>query len=241
MNARIVENFSYAAFLSLDNGNSTGSGFALTMSDKNYIITARHVLYDDKDNLLCKSLLITSQHQLANSGEERTLVIDDISAIKIIKSSSSDIIAIDINDMDLIRLENEGEDIITIQKEEIDLFENIQVANSILVVGFPTSLYIEGMFFDINKPLLRKGIVAGINKNEKTFIIDSPVFFGNSGGPILEYKGGDEVKLIGIISRYVPFVTQWRNSRERAFIREDFSNSGYAICVPINEIMKLLV
>jgi hypothetical protein len=168
-------------------------------------------------------------------------VIDDIEKIKIIKSNDLDIIAIELDDEENFRIEQEGKNIISIVENDLDKLENIKIANNILLVGFPTSLIIEKVkFFDINRPLLRKGIIAGINIKDNIFVIDCPVYYGNSGGPVIEYKDNGEMKLIGIVSKYIPFVTEWRNNRESAFSRQEFSNSGYAVCIPIYEILNLL-
>lgn len=234
------ENVSYSAFLSLDSGSSTGSGFILSFKGNEYIVTAKHVIFND-DGLRCKSLLITSQNHLGEIEDAKTIVIDDIEKIDIIKSPNSDIIAIALRNSAHYRIEQEGKNIISIEETDIDKLEDIKIANNILLVGFPTSLIVEGArFFDVNRPLLRKGIVAGINSKDNTFIIDCPVFYGNSGGPIVEYKTNGEMKLIGIVSKYIPFVTEWRNNRENAFARQEFSNSGYAVCVPVSDILTLL-
>ena len=235
------KNVSYTAFLSLDAGNSTGSGFHLTFEEKEYLITAKHVLFDEKDKLRCKSLLITFQNHTSEQEDAKTIVIDELDKIKIFKSFKSDIIAISLNDPELFRIEENGKDIVSVNGDDIGELKTIEIANNILLVGFPTSLIMQNaVFFDINRPLLRKGIVAGINSKENTFIIDCPVFYGNSGGPIIEYRENNEMKLIGIVSKYIPFVTEWKNNRESAFVRQEFSNSGYAICVPICEITQLL-
>lgn len=229
---------SYATFLSLSPSNSTGSGFMLSIEKKEFLITAKHVLFDG-NNLRSESLLITMQSHLGDPEDAKTLVIDQLSTAKVFLTTSSDIVAIEIDEN--FRVEAQGKNINSISINDLDIIENIAIANNILLVGFPTSLILrETKFFDINRPLLRKGIVAGINIKENTFIIDCPVFYGNSGGPVIEYKGDGNMKLIGIVSKYIPFVIEWKNNREAAFSRQEFSNSGYAICIPLNEIIRLI-
>jgi hypothetical protein len=236
-----TDNFSYAAFISLDYGRSTGSGFMLSFKGRRYLITAKHVFFD-KESLRCKSILITSQNHLGEIEDAQTILIEDIEKLKVICSEEFDIAAIDLSNPDEYQIEQNGKNIIEVQESDLDTLENIQIANNVLLVGFPTSLIVENAkFFDVNRPLLRKGIIAGINNKDKTFIIDCPVFYGNSGGPVIEYKSDGAMKLIGIVSRYIPFVTEWRNNRERAFLRQEFSNSGYAVCVPVDEILNLLL
>ncbi|HQF11062.1 MAG TPA: hypothetical protein PKV22_02165, partial [Paludibacteraceae bacterium] len=163
-----TENFSYATFISLNPGNSTGSGFMLSLNEKKYIITAKHVLFNN-EKLRCESILITSQNHLGEIEDAETIVIDDLENIKIFKSEVFDIAAIELDNEDSYRIEQEGKNIITIQETDIDSLENIKIANNILLVGFPTSLIVENSrFFDVNRPLLRKGIIAGINIRDNT-------------------------------------------------------------------------
>ena len=169
-----TENFSYATFISLSPGSSTGSGFMLSLNEKKYVITARHVLFDDNEKLRCKSILITSQNHLGEIEDAETIVIDFVENIKIFKSENYDIAAIELASEDNYRIEQEGKNIVSIQEADIDFLENIIIANNILLVGFPTSLIIENArFFDVNRPLLRKGIIAGINNKDNTFINNS--------------------------------------------------------------------
>jgi hypothetical protein len=41
-----TDNFSFSTFLSVDFGDSSGSGFRINHNGKDYIITARHVVYN---------------------------------------------------------------------------------------------------------------------------------------------------------------------------------------------------
>lgn len=231
------ENFSYATFLSADFGDSVGSGFRLNDDGKDFIVTAKHVIYEDSGTLR-NDLLVTSQNVIGDKEDLNSIAVD---------LSKSKIQTFPVSDLALIELENDvnvevsqiGKNIISVELTDILKLNQINIAADTILVGFPTSLINEDEF-DIDRPLLRSGIVAGINPKTNTFIIDSPAFYGNSGGPILLKGSNNEYSVAGIVSRYIPFVTEWRNKHEKAFFRQEFYNSGYAICVPLDEIIDHL-
>jgi hypothetical protein len=120
---------------------------------------------------------------------------------------------------------------VSVSQELVKKFDNVLVGNEVYVFGYPTSLSINPEI-DINKPLLRKGIVAGKNENFKTIILDCPAFFGISGGLVLEIEqvalGSFQGRAIGIISKFVPFLRGWKE------------NSGYSIAEPMDGLIELL-
>ena len=235
-----IDNFTYATFLSLDYGKSSGSGFSLRYRDCEYIVTAKHVLINENGDIRENTLLVTSQNYIGELDDARTIEIE-LDAINVIFSETEDIAVISLGNNEHYNIQQEGNNIVQVTVDDISKLEDIQISNDVLLVGFPTSLYMEGAkFFDINRPLLRKGIIAGINEKDNTFIIDCPAYYGNSGGPVLDSTDKNDLKIIGLVSRYIPFVTEWRNNREQSFSRQEFSNSGYAVCIPLDNIFELL-
>jgi hypothetical protein len=57
---------------------------------------------------------------------------------------------------------------------------------------------------DRTRPLVRSGIVAGVNAALKTIIIDAPVNHGNSGGPVVQLSRTNRLRIIGIATQFVP-------------------------------------
>lgn len=245
-NKTLIENLTYTTLLSLDEGKSTGSGFFFQFKGTDYLVTAKHVLFEG-DTLRCKSILISSQNHKGAIDNTRMFEID-ATKVNIIPSPQDDIAIIPFGNLgksqlfEHITIVQEGTITpLPINEESIQLLEDIKIANDVFLVGFPTSLIFQNSkHFDPGKPLLRKGIVAGINSLDNTFIIDCSAYYGNSGGPIIEHGEDNILRLIGVVSRYIPFVIEWKNNRERSITHNEFLNSGYSVCVPVDAVIKLI-
>jgi hypothetical protein len=242
---KYIDNLTYTMLLSLDGGKSSGSGFLLHFQEIDYLITARHVLFNE-DKLRCESLLISSQNSRGKI-ESASIFELDMSIATVIDKKADDVIAIPIGIINKSEFEKyitiiqDGDSKpLSIDEKDSVLLEKIEIANDVFLIGFPTSLIFQNSkHFDPGKPLLRKGVIAGINSEDNTFIIDCSAYYGNSGGPILELNRNNDLKVAGIVSRYIPFVIEWRNNREISVSHVEYMNSGYSVCVPMNSILNL--
>ena len=105
------------------------------------------------------------------------------------------------------------------------------------MVGYPKSLEVTQFNnFDFNRPLARKGIISGTDYEHNTILIDCPSYGGNSGGPIIIRKG-EEFKMIGIVSSYVPYIDIWMNLTTN-IKNVETSNSGLTVVTPFYLIIK---
>ncbi len=139
---------------------------------------------------------------------------------------------------------NKSSSINIVSITDVNKYSDVNIGNNIILFGFPGSIgLIEKPQFDYSRPLLRKGIIAGKYEKHKSIIIDSPTFFGNSGGPvfeIIETWNSKEFKLIGIVTEYIPYIENWENKSNGA-INVQTMNSGYSIVTSIdfaNNLMK---
>jgi hypothetical protein len=74
-----------------------------------------------------------------------------------------------------------------IGQDMIGRLAQVNVGDDVYVFGYPTSIGLQqSPKFDYSMPLLRKGIVSGVFQKAQTIILDSSVYFGNSGGPVME-------------------------------------------------------
>jgi len=121
--------------------------------------------------------------------------------------------------------------IIGIAEAHVKLLKDINVGSQAVVFGYPTTITEVDPWLSIDLPLLRKGIVAGINKDLDAIILDCSVFGGNSGGLALVIEGtsitGFKYSAIGVVTNFVPYNKEW------------FQNSGYSIVVPMDFVEEL--
>lgn len=119
--------------------------------------------------------------------------------------------------------------------------EEIIAGSDLFVIGFPQSLGLQGNF-DMNRPLMRKGIVAGKDLKLNRIIGDGAVYFGNSGGiaVAIHFKNNIfDLRLAGLVSQYIPFDESLFDKRgnQRSV---DYRNSGYSVIIPSNSILSLI-
>ena len=119
--------------------------------------------------------------------------------------------------------------------------------NEIFVLGFPLAMV--GGYK--NYVIVRHGIVARMQDwyedAAKSFLIDSSIFPGNSGGPVLAkptlHTYGNAItsaKLIGMVSAYVPYQDIARSDQTGLPILASAENSGLAIVVPVDAIKETI-
>jgi hypothetical protein len=90
--------------------------------------------------------------------------------------------------------------------------------------------------------LLRKGIIAGKTEDGR-LIVDCPVYFGNSGGLVIEvYReaGLNHFRGIGIAVEMIPFVEELWSKQFNAKTGIRYENSGYTFVEPMDRILELL-
>ncbi len=231
-----IENFSFAAFLSINNGDYFGSGFRVENEGFEFIITAKHVIF--VDNRLLRHVWIKSRNYSGESYEAFDATVD-LNDDNVITFQGSDIAIIILDQKKDCHVTYKGINIVTAEVTDLGVFDDVKITEKIYLLGFPSSLVTQDDFYENDRPLLRHGIVAGKNTTNNTFIIDSIAFYGVSGGPILANIDG-KLTIIGIASRYVPFIIEWKNKHEKELIRHDFYNSGYAVCERLDEIITFI-
>lgn len=260
------DNLSYPIFLNWDSGQS-GSGFYFNNEDKElYIVTARHVLFENKkinetdsDNfvLISKKLKITSYSRDISCLEPIIAEIDFavLANTNVRFSKDNDVaiikIAALISPKGAVKKETNFEQgyifnnipagdhvLVAVPNEYFKKFEDVLISNDVIIFGYPVSLG-TGLEIEKERPLLRKGIIAGKNYKNRTIILDCPVYQGNSGGLAIEIARDGKTKAIGIISQFIPFfeITQ---SLHFKYINKNIENSGYSVVVPIDVVSTLL-
>ncbi len=259
------DNFSYAILLSIDGGKHKGSGFRLKYKGFNFLISARHVFYDENNKLYGDTLIANCPSSPLGQGHVQLQI--DLTRANIFYSTTADVCVLllgknhhltkptghlkyetgdhkrqaQLELMEYVEvLEQTAKHITSLEVEATRSLSEIGIANDVYLMGYPTSLGLtQSKYFDNKKPLIRKGIISGINTYEETFIIDCPSYQGNSGGPVVEQGEDGYFRVIGLVSQYIPYETTWYNNRER-IKNVEVSNSGFSVCVPFDKISELI-
>ncbi len=235
----------------------SGSGFFLQYSNKVFLVTAKHVLFD---SARFPSLVLLATNATCTVWSARTNVSAQV-AINLAGSfaasqtrghSSRDVAVVLISVVETNGFR--GSDFakppgpapfplqLVIANDQTMLFKDVPVGSDIYTFGYPSSIGLQAApQIDQTRPLVRRGIVAGKDPNRRTLVLDSPVFKGNSGGPIVERGSefGFQAKVIGIAVEFVPFEERWLNS-QFGYSNTTISNSGYSIAEPMDSVFEVL-
>lgn len=111
--------------------------------------------------------------------------------------------------------------------------DQVEISSDVFLIGFPRAIGLkEYPQYDYECPLLSKGIVSGIYTARSTIIIDTPVYGGNSGGPVFMVEPTtSRIKIIGVAIELIPVRDRKQNYQD---------NSGYSVVASIEHILTLL-
>jgi len=243
--------------------NAIGSGFMLQASNSVYFVTARHVLFE-----LSTSGWQLSRPQIEISGftahsktnENQTVLIVNLQSLlrkgEVRFSTNRDVA---LPRLEYCNLTNKNfqtilpevsakttNHVLCMCPETLMMKypEESFVGNDVFLVGFPASIGISELpQIDSTRPLLRKGIVAGLNQSRRTIILDCPVYQGNSGGPVVTKEQVNintwYFPILGIAVEWVPFRDVWESKRFK-YTNQTLSNSGYAVVEPAEAILEMV-
>jgi len=190
------DNLSYPVLVLRGDGG-TGSAFYVNTSTSMYLITAKHVLFDLKTGNLNsptasflsyprdpkengRNMISADLAMLFKTGEVKPHSTQDVVIVRIaslkepVSPGGAKAISL-VTGLTLKEMAETG--IVGVGFENIKKFDEVLVANSIVVFGYPTSLGLKNIpQLDPLRPLLRNGIVAGANPEKKLIVIDCPLY-----------------------------------------------------------------
>ena len=250
------DNLAYPVFITVQQGGS-GSGFFLNTTHSVFLVTAKHVLFVRATGALAgatcslvsypkdpaetsKNELAADLQRLSADGNLRPHAVADVAVLRIGSVDGGRVTFI----AGITAVTTAPSGILGVSGENIKTFSDVMVANEVFIFGYPVSLGLKNIpQIDFARPLLRKGIVAGKNDMLRTLVLDCPVYWGNSGGPVLEVETVDmttkRFKIVGGVSEFVPLVETWRNETQ-GYQNIDVSNSGYSVASPLDPVMELV-
>lgn len=239
---------------------SAGTGFFLRGKNFLYLVTAKHVLIDKRTGTLVSDGAELVFYQKDPKNITPTTLSLDLKALNSagkIKYKNRDVVVVQIGTSKYINKDDcpigffteissltPHVNIVSSDLAELKKFDDVLVANDVVVSGYPISIGLNNSpQLDYVRPLLRKGIVAGLNYSQNSIILDCPSYPGNSGGPVIQVdeigNGMRRFLVIGIISEFVPFVEEWTNSKF-GYSNTTLTNSGYSIVEPTDFALELL-
>src|ERR1017187_754556 len=261
------DNLAYPVLINLTDCSSNiatikASGFFLDTGLVVYLVTARHVLFNESEHvqpnharpLQCKKAELLSYSKdpkdkqqnhfqldlqnLNEAGKVKAHATHDVAAVQVgaprtaIKPGASGIWDI-LPGVQVIHHTPSGP--VSVSMEGVKKPSEVLTPDDIYVFGYPSSIGMQqSPQIDYASPLIRKGIVSGINDANKTIVLDCLTFQGNSGGPVLEVTRqafGTEFRIIGVVSQYVPVTETWINTT-LSYYNLQIHNSGYSIAEP---------
>ena len=245
------DNLAYPVQLIVPNGG--GTGFFVRRERELFLVTARHVLID----------LTTGQmhapeftlRALSKDIKETAVTVMHVNATQL--QGSRQIRADDRRDVAVIRLgtlrperldttpgvvvsEKSRGGIIVAPFEYLTRYADVDISSQIFMFGYP-SVGVAGFSqIDTSRPLVRGGIVAGLNAALKTIIIDAPVNHGNSGGPVVQLSRTNRLRIIGVATQFVPVPEDVVGVKPGESTMMALGNSGYGVVASADAIIELM-
>ena len=242
-------------------GTSIGTGLYLLKSNGVFLVTAKHVFYDASkadapllgtNAVLYLPLAQNQKHILKidlrfvdNQGLLRKHPTRDIAVLLVGLAPNPNPVGQGVTIFNRKWVTQPPESSGSLQVFRADdnclSLTNIPYAADVLMVGYPVELLQNCSDVDFSRPLFRKGIISQITDSGR-IIVDSGVYGGNSGGPLLIIEhpslGLTQFRVAGVMVRFVPAQT-------RVFPNSPYTNSvlvfsGYSVAEPIDGALELM-
>ncbi len=242
----------------------TGTGMLLTESNKVFLVTAAHVLFNlessNRLELLNRFGNLTAYGRSVDSITNVTMTMD-FEALRnggrVMRHPSHDVAVILAGFWDQKSTNGlasaqfnycagpliDGFQFTSFPTSVCTRFKDLQGGSDVYILGYPSELLKNQMRseVDFSVPLIRRGIVSQLNQGTGKLIIDSGVYGGNSGGPIFVVErspSGISFKLAGLITQFVPVFT--RTAPQIGLTNSFLVNSGYGVAEPMDYALELM-
>jgi hypothetical protein len=248
-----------------DNICDYGTGVFIGESNKIFLVTAAHVIFNfnstnklelqnSKATLYAfkygkdstdKNVTFLDLKKLMDEGFVRRYSTHDVAVIQLGKSIPTGTNNISQEFFENgVNFTNDSSVDLLLAGSNCRKFNDIQDGSEAYILGYPVELLNTNIQaeVDFSYPLIRKGIISQRNLKTGKLIIDSGVYGGNSGGPviIIEHPFLDRTtyKIGGLITQFVPVMT--RIVPQIGVTNSDLVNSGYGVAEPIDYALQLM-
>ncbi|KKN31890.1 hypothetical protein LCGC14_0819340 [marine sediment metagenome] len=223
------------------------SGFFISVQGLTYLVTAKHVIYDNNSN----SLKDGNLNVFTVSKIENTIYREPLSRIK--TNFNVDWIFHENKEVDLAIIPFASDpgktDVLRIPQNLFVKIDQLFELDEVFFISYQPGIKFNNIF----NPIIRNGIISIINK-DKTFYIDGFAFPGNSGSPVFFKPKGFSLtekgmkigghplngKFIGIIGGYLTYsdiAVSVQTGRPRIRFEE---NTGLSIVWSIDYLIEII-
>ena len=239
-----------------------GTGFLVRRERDVFLVTARHVLINPMTEQLWASeatlralskdiketavtVMQLNSGQLQDERQIRTDAVRDVAVVHLGSLTSEGLKTTP----GVVVTDRAKGGIIVAPFEYLTRYTAVDISSQIFMLGYPSIGVTGAAQIDRTRPLVRSGIVAGVNAALKTIIIDAPVNHGNSGGPVLQLSRTNRLRIIGIATQFVPvpedvlplnpgLASGPPGSSSRTLLA--LGNSGYGVVASADAIIDLI-
>jgi S1-C subfamily serine protease len=254
------DNLAYPVQVLVEGGG--GTGFFVRRDRDLFLVTARHVLVNPQTEQLwareatlralskdIRETAVTVIHlnsgQLQDERQIRTDAVRDAAVVRLGTLSSD---GMNTTPGVVVTDRSKG-GIIVAPFDYLTRYSAVDISSQIFMLGYPSIGVTGAAQIDRTRPLVRSGIVAGLNPTLKTIIIDAPVNHGNSGGPVVQLSRTNRLRIIGIATQFVPVpedvlplnpdkASGSPGSSSRTLLA--LGNSGYGVVASADAIIDLI-
>jgi S1-C subfamily serine protease len=239
-----------------------GTGFFVRRDRDLFLVTARHVLVNPLTEQLwsreatlralskdVKETAVTVIH--LNAGQlqdERQIRADAMRDVAVVRVGTLTSDGMNTTPGVVVTVRSKG-GIIVAPFDYLTRYTAVDISSQIFMLGYPSIGVTGAAQIDGTRPLVRSGIVAGVNAALKTIIIDAPVNHGNSGGPVVQLSRTNRLRIIGIATQFVPVpedvlplnpgnASDSPGSSSRPLLA--LGNSGYGVVASADAIIDLI-
>jgi S1-C subfamily serine protease len=244
------DNLAYPVQILVPGGG--GTGFFVRRDRELFLVTARHVLFDPATGRL-QSPEVTLR-ALSKDVRETAVTVIRVNAAQL--QEEKEIRTDEPRDIAVVRIAaltrdglNTTPGVVIVEKSKgamvvapfdyLTRYDDVDISSQIFMFGYPSVGLSAAPQIDHTRPLVRGGIVAGLNAALKTIIIDAPVNHGNSGGPVVQLSRTNKLRIIGIATQYVPVPEDVVSlaPKDSTLI---LGNSGYGVVASADSIIEVI-
>lgn len=186
--------------------NFIGTGFRFSYKNRNFLVTAKHVILDEfgKPNYNLKFYFNIKNVESVGSRSFEELNRQEGFEWVFHTNPNVDIAIMPI-------LSGPDEEAKSVSENDLKTIDKLVETQDIISISYqPGTVHPK-----IINPVIRNGIISQINEDKK-FLMDGSVFPGNSGSPIYlktttltksysEIKEDERPKIIGVVGAYIPY------------------------------------